>query len=332
MKLTSAQKDRLIQAVQSFPKFRVLVVGDLILDVFIWGKVKRISPEAPVPVVEVSQETYLLGGAANVVHNLAALEGNTLVTGLIGDDAAGSQLCGLLQELNIPIPGVIPETGRPTTIKTRIIAHHQQVVRFDREWRSTPQTTSRNAMLAYIRNCLPDIDGIIVSDYGKGMITGELMDGLRDLIGEMNIPFIVDPKPRNVDLYRHATLITPNNAEASAMSGIVIEDESSLRQAGERLLQRLNCRMLLVTRGEAGMTLFQRATPMASISTVARRVYDVTGAGDTVVSTITLALLAGLTPVEAATLANIAAGIVVGEVGTATVAASRLIETIREDM
>jgi rfaE bifunctional protein kinase chain/domain len=330
MKLTSAKKNQLIQAVELFPQFRVLVVGDLILDVFIWGKVKRISPEAPVPVVEVNRETHLLGGAANVVHNLAALGGNVLVAGMIGDDAAGSQIYGLLKELDVPTPGVIPEPDRPTTIKTRIIAHHQQVVRFDREWRSTPQSASRTAMLTYIGECLPTIGAIIVSDYGKGVITSDLMDGLRDLTAGTEILLIVDPKPQNLDLYRQVTLITPNNAEASAMSGIPIEDENSLIQAGEGLLERLGCRMLLVTLGESGMALFQKDMPMTTIATVARRVYDVTGAGDTVVSAIALALLAGLSPADAATLANIAAGIVVGEVGTATVAASRLIQTIQD--
>jgi rfaE bifunctional protein kinase chain/domain len=327
-KLTREQKDLLIEALDRFPNLRVLVVGDLVLDVFIWGKVKRISPEAPVPVVEVSQETSLLGGAANVVHNLAALGGMARVAGLIGDDAAGSQLRGLFKQLGIATAGVVLETGRPTTIKTRIIAHQQQVVRFDREWRSVPQVASRDAILAYVRQCVPSIDGIIVSDYGKGLITSDLMAGLRDLTAGTGIPVIVDPKPQNMDLYRDVTLITPNNAEASLMAGIPIEDDSSLLRAGESLLERLGCRMLLVTRGEAGMALFQTGTPMTTIPTVARRVYDVTGAGDTVVSAITLALLAGLPPEDAATLANISAGIVVGEVGTATVAASRLIQAI----
>jgi D-beta-D-heptose 7-phosphate kinase/D-beta-D-heptose 1-phosphate adenosyltransferase len=249
---------------------------------------------------------------------------------MIGDDAAGAQLCGLLGQLEIPTQGVIPESGRPTTIKTRIIAHHQQVVRFDREWRITPQRASRTAMLAYIRDRLPTVHGIIVSDYGKGAVTSDLMDGLRDLTAATGTLLIVDPKPQNLDLYHRVTLITPNSAEASAMSGVPIEDEGSLIQAGENLLERLDCRMLLITRGKAGMALFQKGQPMITITTVARRVYDVTGAGDTVVSAITLALLAGLPPIEAATLANIAAGIVVGEVGTATVAANQLIRSIQD--
>lgn len=325
-------RDRLLEAVERFPKVRVLVVGDLILDVFIWGQVRRISPEAPVPVVEVKKETLLLGGAANVVHNLADLGGQVLVGGLIGEDSAGDQVCDLLRQLDIAIQGVIREPGRPTTIKTRVIAHHQQVVRFDREWRTTPQDASREAMMAYIRTVLPTVDGIIVSDYGKGMVDDVLMDNLRVLAADGKTPIIVDPKPNNASHYRHATLITPNNAEASIMAGIPIEDPESLLQAGEDLLERLNCKMVLVTRGEAGMALFQRGQAMTTIPTVARRVYDVTGAGDTVVSTITLALLAGLAPADAAILANIAAGIVVGEVGTATVTAPRLVQALQNGM
>jgi D-glycero-beta-D-manno-heptose-7-phosphate kinase len=325
-------RDRLLEAVERFPKVRVLVVGDLILDVFIWGQVRRISPEAPVPVVEVKKETLLLGGAANVVHNLADLGGQVLVGGLIGEDSAGDQVCDLLRQLDIAIQGVIREPGRPTTIKTRVIAHHQQVVRFDREWRTTPQDASREAMMAYIRTVLPTVDGIIVSDYGKGMVDDVLMDNLRVLTADGKTPIIVDPKPNNASHYRHATLITPNNAEASIMAGIPIEDPESLLQAGEDLLERLNCKMVLVTRGEAGMALFQRGQAMTTIPTVARRVYDVTGAGDTVVSTITLALLAGLAPADAAILANIAAGIVVGEVGTATVTAPRLVQALQNGM
>ena len=325
-------RERLLEAVERFPRVRVLVVGDLILDVFIWGQVRRISPEAPVPVVEVRQETRLLGGAANVVHNLADLGGQVLVSGIIGEDSAGSRLCELFRQLDIPIQGVICEPGRPTTIKTRVIAHHQQVVRFDREWRRTPQGISRDAIMAYIGAVLPTVDGVIVSDYGKGMVDGALMDSLRDLTAADKKPIIVDPKPHHADYYRHVTLITPNNTEASTMTGIPIEDPETLLQAGEHLLERLDCQMVLVTRGEAGMALFQRGRAMTTIPTVARRVYDVTGAGDTVVSTITLALLAGLAPADAAVLANIAAGIVVGEVGTATVAAERLVQTLQNGM
>jgi D-glycero-beta-D-manno-heptose-7-phosphate kinase len=332
LKLKPNQKRHLVEAIQRFPNYRVLVVGDLILDVFIWGKVQRISPEAPVPVVEVAEETRLLGGAANVVSNLAALGSQACVTGIIGEDVPGSDLAWLLRQLSIPTDGLFADAGRPTTIKTRIIAHHQQVVRFDREWRKAPGSEATTAILTYVQDSLESIDGVIVSDYGKGIITLELMEGIRALLGRRPIPLMVDPKIQNMDLYREVTMITPNNQEASMMSGIPIEDESSLLAAGQRLLELCRCQMGLVTRGEAGMTLFQQNAPALHIPTVARRVFDVTGAGDTVISTITVAMLAGLSPADAAVLANIAAGIVVGEIGIATVSATRLKEAVRHGL
>jgi D-glycero-beta-D-manno-heptose-7-phosphate kinase len=332
LKLKPAQKRRLVEAIQRFRQCRVLVVGDLILDVFIWGKVSRISPEAPVPVVEVAEETHLLGGAANVVGNLAALGSKVSITGIIGDDHSGSALYGLLQHLAIPTRGLFTESDRPTTIKTRIIAHHQQVVRFDRESRKPPSAQAQAAILGYIRESLGSIDGVIVSDYGKGVISEDLMDGLRALLAGRALPLIVDPKVQNMELYRQVTMITPNNQEASLMSGIPIQDLDSLLAAGQRLLEWFQCQMVLITRGEAGMTLFQQNCAVMHIPTVARRVFDVTGAGDTVISTIALAMLAGLAPSEAAVLANIAAGIVVGEIGTATVSAARLVEAVHNGL
>jgi rfaE bifunctional protein kinase chain/domain len=332
LKFKPNQKRHLVEAIQRFPNYRVLVVGDLILDVFIWGKVQRISPEAPVPVVEVAEETRLLGGAANVVSNLAALGSQACVTGIIGEDVPGNNLAGLLRQLSIPTDGLFAETGRPTTIKTRIIAHNQQVVRFDREWRKAPGSQATAAILTYVQDLLERIDGIIISDYGKGIISLELMEGIRALLGGRPIPLIVDPTIQNMNLYRQVTMITPNNQEASMMSGIPIEDESSLLAAGQRLLELCRCQMVLITRGEAGMTLFQQNAPAMHIPTVARRVFEVTGAGDTVISTITVAMLAGLSPADAAVLANIAAGIVVGEIGTATVSAARLKEAVRNGL
>jgi D-glycero-beta-D-manno-heptose-7-phosphate kinase len=329
LKLAEQQRQTLLEAVQRFPRYRILVVGDLILDVFIWGKVSRISPEAPVPVVEVVEETRLLGGAANVVHNLAALGGGVLVTGLIGEDSSGRRLAALLQQLSIPTDGLIVEQQRPTTIKTRIIAHNQQVVRFDREWRNPPEIHSRDRILAYIRESIGQIDGVVISDYGKGVITLELMDELRAMTSARHIPVMVDPKIQNMSLYRQVTLVTPNSYEASTMAGIDIRDDRTLLAAGNRLLDLFQCRMVLITRGEAGMSLFRQDAEVKHIPTVARRVYDVTGAGDTVISTIMLGMLAGLPVVDAALLANIAAGVVVGEVGTATVSAARLTDAIQ---
>jgi D-glycero-beta-D-manno-heptose-7-phosphate kinase len=329
LKLAEQQRQTLLEAIQRFPRYRILVVGDLILDVFIWGKVSRISPEAPVPVVEVVEETRLLGGAANVVHNLAALGGGVLVTGLIGEDASGRRLAALLQQLSISADGLVVEQQRPTTIKTRIIAHNQQVVRFDREWHNPPEIHSRDRILAYIRESIGQIDGVVISDYGKGVITLELMDELRAMTSARHIPVMVDPKIQNISLYRQVTMVTPNSHEASTMAGIDIRDDHTLLAAGNRLLDLFQCRMVLITRGEAGMSLFRQDAEVKHIPTVARRVYDVTGAGDTVISTIMLGMLAGLPVADAALLANIAAGVVVGEVGTATVSAARLTDAIQ---
>jgi D-beta-D-heptose 7-phosphate kinase/D-beta-D-heptose 1-phosphate adenosyltransferase len=328
LRLPADVKARLLKAIADFPGYRILVVGDLILDVFIWGKVNRVSPEAPVPVVDVTTETPLLGGAANVVHNLAALGAQVNVAGLIGHDPAGELLTELLQRLSIPTHGVIVENGRPTTVKTRIIAHSQQVVRFDREWRKAPDSDSQARLQSYLQAVVPNLDAVVVSDYGKGVVTAELMAALRSLAAGGSIPILVDPKIHHLELYRQVTMITPNHYEASAMSGIDIQDEASLQAAGRKLLEHLQCRMVLITRGEAGMTLFQQRSEPLHIPTVARRVFDVTGAGDTVISTLALAMVAGLEPPEAAVLANLAAGLVVGEIGTATVSAERLQETI----
>lgn len=330
LRLSSEQKQRLAQAIARFPERQVLVVGDLMLDNFIWGEVNRISPEAPVPVVEVREESQLLGGSANVAHNLASLGGRVLVTGVVGQDPAGQALVTLFNQIAVPTAGLISEDGRPTTVKTRIIAHHQQVVRFDREWRAPLQADTGARILAFLRNSLPDLHGIIVSDYAKGVVTRDFLDALRDLVAGRPLPVVVDPKVQHAELYRSFTMVTPNHHEASQMSGIPIRGEKSLLQAGESLLARLACETVLITRGKEGMSLFQRHGPVVHIPTVAQRVYDVTGAGDTVIAAVTLGLVAGLSPAEAALLANLAAGVVVGEVGTAVVSSAQLLAIIQD--
>lgn len=328
--LSRKVKKRLADSVSHFPDYTILVVGDLMLDIFIWGEVHRISPEAPVPVVEVREETQLLGGTANVVHNAAALGARTIVTGVIGDDSAGLQLVKLLEQVAVPVDGLIVQEGRPTTVKTRIIARDQQVVRFDHETRNPLEARSLERALCHIKEHLDHIDGIIVSDYAKGMVTAELMDGIRGLNRTRRIPVMVDPKVQHADLYRNVTMITPNHHEASRMSGIEIVDEPSLALAGRALMERLRSETVLITRGKEGMTLFHRDGRLTHIPTVARRVYDVTGAGDTVIAAITLGIISGLTMEEAAFLANLAAGIVVAEVGTAVVSGDRLVSAIEQ--
>jgi D-beta-D-heptose 7-phosphate kinase/D-beta-D-heptose 1-phosphate adenosyltransferase len=316
----------LSEGIDRFKSCRVLVVGDLIMDEFLWGQVERISPEAPVPVVEVKKESLILGGAGNVLNNIIALGGHVLLCGVIGNDPMGQELTRMLRGLNSPVNGLVVEERRPTTIKTRIVAHSQQVVRVDREERRPVNEKSIGSILATIQEEVNESDAILVADYGKGVVTRSLMDGIRSLGRGGKIILAVDPTVGNLALYKNVTLITPNNYEAQQMSGIQIEDDQSLRRAGDHLLEELGCQMVLITQGDKGMTLFESNGQTTQIPTVARKVFDVSGAGDTVIATFTLALAAGMKPSDAALIANLAAGIVVGEVGTATVAASRLKE------
>jgi D-glycero-beta-D-manno-heptose-7-phosphate kinase len=322
------QTARLKEAINRFASCRIMVIGDLMLDVFVWGEVQRISPEAPVPVVEVQEETRLLGGSANVVHNVAALGAKGMMSGVIGNDPGGRELVGLLRRKGIATDGIVVEDGRPTTIKTRIIARNQQVVRFDREQRKPVHADSLQHIADYIGESLGRVDALIVSDYAKGVITLELMDRIRSLMGSSRAPVIVDPKVQNTDMYRQVTLVTPNHLEAARMAGMEITDENSLKAAAQVLLAQLQCETVLITRGKDGMSLFHRNGEMNTIPTVARRVFDVTGAGDTVIATLALGMAAGLSTVDAALLANLAAGIVVGEVGTATVTSDRLAQAL----
>jgi D-beta-D-heptose 7-phosphate kinase/D-beta-D-heptose 1-phosphate adenosyltransferase len=295
------------------------------LDSFIWGEVSRISPEAPVPVVEVREESQLLGGSANVAHNVASLGGKAMVAGVIGGDHAGRHLLRLFEEISVSAAGLVCEDDRPTTVKTRIIARHQQVVRFDREWHVPLREDSFIRIVSHIKENLPNLDGIIVSDYAKGVITREFLDELRHMISGSKVPVVVDPKVQHADYYRSFTMVTPNNHEAWQMSGIEIKDEETLIRAGKSLLHQLECESVLITRGKDGMSLFQRDGQIVHIPTVAQRVFDVTGAGDTVIAAVTLGIVAGLSQEEAAILANLAAGIVVGEVGTAAVSSDQLL-------
>ena len=311
--------ESLDKAIDNFGKTRILVIGDIMLDQFIWGKVSRISPEAPVPVVEVDHETTMLGGAANVVNNIVSLGGKVLLCGVVGDDYIGRQIFSLLNKLGVNTDGIIVDDNRPTTIKTRIIAHAQQVVRFDRETRDPLRPETSNTILNFIHNQKDDLDAIIVSDYGKGVVTRGLMEGVKDLMLARGRPLAVDPNIKNFPLYEDVTIISPNNNEAQEAAGMDILDEESLRRVGEGLLQSYRCRALLITRGEEGMTLFEEDGRITDIKAMAKRVYDVTGAGDTVTAILILGVAAGLDIKSAAYLSNLAAGIVVGEVGTSTV-------------
>jgi rfaE bifunctional protein kinase chain/domain len=315
--------------IDRFSETRVLVVGDIIMDEYIWGDVSRISPEAPVPVVNVKQETKMLGGAANVINNIASLGGQCVLCGVVGDDRTGREIVEKLGELGCPIEGVLIDPDRPTSIKTRIVAHNQQVVRFDRESRNDIPPESIERLLGFIKEMREEIDAIVVADYGKGVISARLMKGLRDLVWDSDVILAVDPKTGNFEYYEGVDVITPNHHEAGAFCRIEIVDEKSLIQAGTQMLEDLNCRSVLITQGRDGMTLFEKGGEIIHIPTVARKVFDVTGAGDTVISALSLGLASGMDLRSAAIISNFAAGIVVGEVGTSTVKSEELKSAVR---
>ena len=317
-------KKALLKYLGRFSETSLLIIGDLMLDHFIWGKVSRISPEAPVPVVDISHESMMLGGAANVLNNIVSLGGKAAICGVIGRDEMGQRLVHELRLKGVETGGVIVEESRPTTIKTRVVAHSQQVVRFDRENKGDIEGSTEKLILDYARNKDHSISGIVISDYAKGVVTKRLVSGLVKVARERGIPLAVDPKVSHFDFYKGVTIVTPNNLEASQAAGMEITDDSSLQAAGRKLLDRLKGDAVLITRGEHGMSLFERGKDPVHIPTVAKEVYDVTGAGDTVIAVFMLALAAGAGMREAAVIANHAAGIVVAEVGTATVKPEQL--------
>ena len=313
-----------------FGKANVLVIGDIMMDRFIWGKVSRISPEAPVPVVLVEKETFLLGGAANVVNNIHSLGGKVLPCGVVGDDEMGQKVVSELKRMGVETRGIFVEEGRQTTVKTRIVAHQQQVVRIDRETAGPPRPSTLRNLSEFLRECMKNLHGIIMSDYGKGLLTKDLIRSTIRRAREARRFVLVDPKLQNFFHYKGATVVTPNMSEASAAAGIGITDFASLKRVGKVLQRRLRCDVLVITRGEEGMAIFEPHQEPYVVPTVAREVYDVTGAGDTVIGTMALALAGGARAKDAARLANYAAGIVVAKVGTATVTRKELIEAIRE--
>lgn len=319
--------NRLKEYIDRFSKAKVLVIGDIILDEYVWGDVSRISPEAPVPVVEVSRKTKMLGGAANVIHNIATLGARPTLCGVVGQDLTGKVIINELNNMGLASDGIVLEQGRPTSIKTRVVARNQQVVRFDRETRTDIRPESIKKLLSFVEEKLDRLDAIVVADYGKGVISASLMKGLRKLIqsaaGE-SVKIAVDPKTGNFEYYHGVDVITPNHHEAGAFCRFEIVDEETLMRAGKQMLKELNCLSVLITQGKDGMTLFENDGKVIHIPTVAKKVFDVTGAGDTVISTFSLALASGVDLKSAAVLSNYAAGLVVGEVGTSTVSAEEL--------
>jgi rfaE bifunctional protein kinase chain/domain len=328
--IQSMKYPRLKDVVNSFSRVRVLVIGDLILDEFIWGQVSRISPEAPIPVVWVKSESFVPGGSCNVANNIRSLGGQADVIGVIGNEGRGRMLLELLEKKDIGVSGIIKDASRPTTLKTRVVAHHQQVVRIDREEVAPLSKDIQRRIIADVRRRIKNFDAVCVEDYGKGVITPELVQEIVKLARRYGKIITVDPKESHLSYYRGVSCITPNHHEASTLAKIAIRDDASLSRAGQKLLRVLACENVLITRGENGMCLFQKGLKPVKIPTLAQDVFDVSGAGDTVIGTYTLALGSKAAPIEAAHLANCAAGIVVGKVGTATVTQNELLARVRQ--
>lgn len=330
------QKARVRSLLKNADRSRVLVVGDVMLDQFIWGSVARISPEAPVPVVEFERESFMPGGAANAARNLTALRVQTELFGTVGHDEAARQLKQLLGEQHIGCDGLVPHPARATSLKTRIVAHKQQVVRIDRESRDSLEGRPMNRLLDVFKAQLKKADAVIVCDYGKGVVTQALLNELKALCRARGVWLSLDPKPYHLNL-SGLSLITPNRKETFELANIPDETrnanpfaDKNLMAAAECLLRELRPAVLLVTLGELGMLLCQRDQKPFHIPTVAREVYDVSGAGDTVIATFTLAIAAGASPLEAAIISNHAAGIVVGKIGTATVTPEELLNSFKD--
>ena len=318
--------------VSNFENASVLVVGDLMLDEFIWGDVTRISPEAPVPVVWVKKESFMPGGASNVANNLRSLGADVHLVGVVGADERGAILKGELEQKGIRTAGIITDQSRPTILKTRVVAHHQQVVRIDKEKKDRLSDTIVAKMVAYIASIIKDVDAIIIEDYAKGVITPALLRQIVPLAKRNNKIISVDPKEEHFDYYKGISVITPNSQEAAKAVGFEISDDATLKKAGVRLLEKLKCKIGLITLGENGMAVFQKDKPMKQIPTVAQEVFDVSGAGDTVIASYTLSLASGADPIAAAHISNCAAGIVVGKVGIAVVTPGELLARIKKEL
>jgi D-beta-D-heptose 7-phosphate kinase/D-beta-D-heptose 1-phosphate adenosyltransferase len=321
-------KIRVTEILNALRDRNVVVLGDVMLDEFVWGDVTRISPEAPVPVVDVRRESVHLGGAANVLANLLALGARGTVVGVIGADEAGKRLRENLRLLgSADENNLLVDEARPSTLKTRIIAHSQLVVRTDRESRLPVNEKLETRIIDCLKEAVHDADAFVVSDYDKGVVTPRILREILPFAYE-RVPVLIDPKLRNFAHYRPATLVTPNHHEALRMSNSEDHSDDGSHQAAKVIREKLGCDAVLITRGDRGMMLLEADGQPVYVETAAREVYDVTGAGDTVIAALAAALATGATMVEAATLANHAAGIVVGKVGTATATADELIATL----
>ena len=315
--------------VSKFSKAKVLIIGDLILDEFLWGDVSRISPEAPVPVVWVRSESFMPGGAANVANNIHALGAKAYLAGVVGKDERGRVLTKELKRIGMDVAGVVVDNKRPTTLKTRVIAHHQQVVRIDKEKMDSLNESLIDQIIEYTDQIIEDIDAIIIEDYGKGVITPRLLEEVLRLARHHKKIVTVDPKEEHFYYYKGVTAITPNLYEAAQAAGVKVKDAKSLIKIGKGLVNKLKCEAVLMTLGENGMQVFEKKGRVTHIPTVAQDVFDVSGAGDTVIGAFTLALAVGAGMIDAAHISNFAAGVVVGKVGIAVATQKELLAKVK---
>lgn len=316
---------------KDFKGKKIGIVGDMMLDCYFWGDVKRISPEAPVPVVEVGNEFFRFGGAANVALNILKLGGVPFPVGVVGCDNDGSVFSSLINETDISAEGIIADKSRPTTAKTRVIAHNQHVVRIDKESKKYISKDIQNKIYAFLKSHINELDGIILEDYNKGVLTPGLIEKIIELANKRNTLITVDPKFNNFFLYKDVTVFKPNRKEAEDVLGMKIRNNEDVSGAGNKILKKLNAKNVLLTLGEEGIAVFEKGKPEKRMSTKARKVADVSGAGDTVISTLTMALAAGSDIIEASFLANYAGGIVCEEVGIVPIDINKLISTIIKD-
>ncbi len=322
-------RESLIARLESIRSPAILVVGDLMLDLYVWGSVDRISPEAPVQVLKVESEEARPGGAGNVASNLSALGARVFCCGVVGADSNGRSLCRLLSKLKVDVSGIVEDKTRPTTVKTRMIAHSQQLLRVDREKALPPGESLRSKLLKQITRMIGFCDAVILSDYGKGTLSDELISGILSLCGKENKPVLIDPaRDRMFSVYRGCTVLKPNLAEARSAAGIEITDTTSLERAARRLLHLTKAKNLVITQGAEGMTVFRKGRKPVKVPGLSRPVYDITGAGDTVLSLLGYVLAGGGTIEEAAELANVAGSLVVGKIGAVPVMRAELIREL----
>ncbi len=326
--MVSFESSRLKALFKAFEGKRIAVVGDLMLDRYYWGSVNRISPEAPVPVVEVDEESTRLGGAANVANNIAALGGTPFLVGVVGADDGGALLRKAMESQAFPSDGLVTDPSRPTTVKTRVIAHSQHVVRIDQEVKAEIDANIHRRIVDVVTANMSSLDAVILEDYNKGVMTRDLIHTIITLARKSGRIVTVDPKFNNFFEYRQATVFKPNRKETEEALGVRLGTQEAVEAAGRTLLERLEAESVLMTLGERGMALFERSGDVSFVPTHARHVADVSGAGDTVVSTLTIALAAGAQTKEAAALANHAGGIVCGEVGIVPIAKQELLDAV----